>query len=941
MSRTATLILAAGLMTTAALTAAETVHCPATRDVWLSSMGEERNHNMGRAGHIKLKVGQEFGIIDFDVAALRGRRVEQAWLHVKPAGGHKWGLYHGTDLHYLSLATVGHDWVEGESTSYAVDEVGFGATYLESSYSKDDWGWPGANVLEVSIGNCETVRFETELVPAADGWLKAAVDPRLVAALVSGATHGLLVMDKNTGIMVNATIASKDSRHPPFLEVVVGGQDAQVPPAVRGLRAEPAANWASGEHGALVLGFEADADAFSYEIAIDGQAVDRWQIPFAAPGPQGFPLLDLPAEAQVEVSVVAVDAAGNRSPAATVAATVSPAISVPELPASPYAPAAGGPAQLGAAAVWAFPEVTKVHPVSGQVLEEVLPEIRARNAVWDGAQHSVRLAAARGEIVSFQLALEGGIAEVAIELPDLAGPGAIPAAGARLWRNWYMQGQSEYAIPWSGTVSCPQGDNAIEGQTLQAVTVDYHVPLDTPAGTYRGEIALSAGEHALRLPLTVEVYDVQVPETVFFNPELNCYGGPGRAGSEQFKDSYRLAHYHRATINRVPYSQNGNTHQDWIPETDPTTGRVTDWTGFDRNLGGLLDGSWFADNPRAGVPVPTLYLPHYEGYPLDYQQHYDAGTPFASGDRASMTRHQIAAKLPLDALSDAYKRAFVTNVGDFYRHFAERGWTRTMCQMYLNNKGWKGGYAQWCLDEPHKAVDWDALNAWGLLWKQGIDDPAVYTPAWHQEYFLAGGVTAMGRERPTFLYRGDISRSTLQGSMSDGIMTIMYGGNDRRTLRNHRRRMPAILYTYGSASAPERSNWENAAWCLKTYADYRDGVLPWQSLGGPDSLTTGDKPSGGNALIVDSGEHGFGHAVASFRLHAMRRGAQDCELLRLLQLQRGWSREHIEALVVQRVPIRVKHQVTDAASAVGFDSLTSQGFAELKEGVLQMLVAGR
>ena len=59
-----------------------------------------------------------------------------------------------------------------------------------------------------------------------------------------------------------------------------------------------------------------------------------------------------------------------------------------------------------------------------------------------------------------------------------------------------------------------------------------------------------------------------------------------------------------------------------------------------------------------------------------------------------------------------------------------------------------------------------------------------------------------------------------------------------------------ILATYGSANNSKRSNWESAAWCLKAYSNYADGVLPWQSLGGPAALTRGDKPGMGNALII-------------------------------------------------------------------------------------------
>ena len=427
-----------------------------------------------------------------------------------------------------------------------------------------------------------------------------------------------------------------------------------------------------------------------------------------------------------------------------------------------------------------------------------------------------------------------------------------------------------------------------------------------------------------------------IPPEVFFNPELNCYNGPGRAGSAQFKDSFRLAHYHRNTINRVPYSQGGSVHADWAPTLD-AAGRVTDWSRFDNNLGGMLDGSWFKDNPRASVPVPTLYLPLFEGWPKNFRRHYNPGegVPVNGKDAAKKLSHDALAK-PIDEAMDAgFKAAWVGCTADFVAHFKAKGWNRTIVECYLNNKP-NYGYTLWTLDEPFEYLDWAALNYFGRLWKQAVDDPAVYTAKWHRDYF-AKGLTAMKRDRPTFLFRGDISRLMWQGNCSDGLMNIIYLGGGGlgmpRLVRNCKERAPSIMYAYGSCNDPRRSNWESAAWCLKAYAHYCDGVLPWQSLAGAGALRKLDK----NGLIINAGQ--YGHAVASFRVHAMRRGAQDCELLRLLQLKNDWSREHIGLLVSQKVPLtaQYKQRFVDEAAAVTFGTLTARGFCEMKEGVLQLL----
>jgi len=920
----------------------QTVKCPASRDVWLSAMGAEKNYNMGAAKTIKLKVWQEFGLVDFDVSALAGKRVKEAFLYVKPAGGHKLGLNAGTDLRWLTLSTVSQEWVEGKSASYATDADGGGATFLESSYQRRNWGFAGSKAWDVILGNGNTLRFDGRTDPAS-GWLKLKIDPDLVRAMLAGATHGLLVMDGSTTVGVNCRIFARESGNGPYLEVVTAGEDKTPPPAPGALKVAPAPNWATPELGAATISLKVPAGAFAWRVKINDKPLARWQIPFPtkAGQVQSFPVLDLPPGAKLKVEVAAVDAAGNVSAYATAAGAAGPELTVPKLPDYPFKPKGGDPKRLGNANVWAFPEITKLDPVTGDALnEKVIGDIRRKNAVWDGASGTVRLAAARGEIVSFQIAVEGEISGCKLDVSDLAGPGKIPNAGVKLWRNWYVGRHAEYALPLTGGFDCPAGDNEIGAQKLQAVTVDYHVPTSTKAGDYAGAVTLTAGDDSLKLDLKVKVYDVVIPDQVSFNPELNCYSGPGRAGSKKFAESFRLAHYHRCTINRVPYSQGGRVHDDWIPKI-AADGRVTDWSAFDANLGSLLDGSLFKDNPRSGVPVPSFYLPLFEGWPKDFRKHYNPGkgVPVAVKDPDQKLRHDTLAKPVEESFDRAYKNAFVNCTRAFVDHAKEKGWNDTIFEFYLNNKpNW--GYTVWTLDEPFEYLDWAAINFFGELYKKGIADPEVYDPKWHREFDVKG-LAGMKRKRPTFLYRGDISRPMWQGNVSDGLMNMMYIGGAAasmpRLIRNTKVRGPIVLYLYGSCNAVGQSNWQSAAWCLKALALNADGVLPWQSLGGAGAM----RKRTTTALIIDTGR--YGQAVASFRVHALRRGAQDCELLRMLQRKNGWSREHLGLLISQKVPLTAtfRQQFLDEAAAISFGTLTAQGFCELKEGVLQLLEKNR
>src|SRR4051812_30950585 len=101
---------------------AEATRCPCTRDVWLSSVGGEADSNGGKAPRIKLKIYQEFGLLDFDVSELKGKRVESAKLFVAAAGGEKFGAGRGTDLRWFTLSSISSPWEEGQGEQYAKDE---------------------------------------------------------------------------------------------------------------------------------------------------------------------------------------------------------------------------------------------------------------------------------------------------------------------------------------------------------------------------------------------------------------------------------------------------------------------------------------------------------------------------------------------------------------------------------------------------------------------------------------------------------------------------------------------------------------------------------------------------------------------------------------------------------------------------------------------------
>jgi len=917
------------------------VRCPVVKDVWVSAVGKEVTHSMGKTDRLKLKVLQELALMSFDVSDLKGRQIVSAELYIHPAqtAGKVSAPQRGTDLRWIVLSTVSSRWVEGaQQKSYQPDPVGHGATFLEASSGRKPWCWRGSDLSHVINGHLNSLKSAGELQKAHGGYWKVPVDVKLVQALVAGLGDGLAVMDGSSTHRVNCFIFSREAKgKEPYLLVEVAGEQPQKPAAPQILSVEPDVSHATPQAGAIAIKVKTPPTAIGFHVQVDGKLMDAWQVELPKhPGGQDVIVIeDLEPGKSVRVAVRAVDAAGNVSPWSRATGKVSSSIEVPPLPAPRFVPKPAPPKKIGKdLAVWAFPEVVEVDPVRRVPLfEPKKGRFRLANAVWCGAEAKVRLAAARGEIAAFQLGLEhaGRPIDVRVAL-RLTGPDGyrIPAGNIRLYRVWYVRTKtgwnSEYVIPLKGgKVQVPSPDNKIGGQKLQAVYVDVVVPLDAPAGTYTGEISLRTPAGSGSLPVELVVYPVQIPVELNFNPELNCYGGPGRAGNEEFFAYHRLAHYNRCTLNRVPYSQNGSVHDDMIPKLagSGAQARVVDWRDYDRRIGPLLDGSAFKGLPRDGVPVKTFYLPFFENWPMPLEGHYEMGFPKKMPNREQQDNlkdaHDLKVKPVEQAFDEAYKTGFKNIVRQFLKHYDQKGWTKTICEMYQNNKyNWAGTW--WTLDEPHEWTDWAALGFFARMFHEAIGVP----------------------HKAQFLYRGDISRPQWQGAWMDGLMDIMYSGGRGltwpRLLMHIKERTGMIIYLYGSCNPVDRNNLESAAWCLKAYAVGGDGVLPWQSLGNETALA---KPIQ-TALLVPGKRFGV-TAVASVRVLALRQGAQLCELLRMVQKKQGWTRFHAGVLTAQKVPLTAdfKQRFEDEAAAATFGQLTGRGFVELKEGLLQMLSESR
>jgi hypothetical protein len=245
---------------------------------------------------------------------------------------------------------------------------------------------------------------------------------------------------------------------------------------------------------------------------------------------------------------------------------------------------AAAPAPAGVTAVWAVSDGEKVerddraHPLKG------------KNAVWDG--RTVRIAAARNEIVAFQVVVEAdraglvtlsgslkelrrrGGAETIAYTPPATDPTLSAGRPIQLFSVHYMNVTTESHADWAwrpGSPAAPRDtlgwkpvqlvpENAHAGRggfplavgpgLGQALWFEVYVGRDRPAGVYDGTLTVTADGEATVLPVELRVFDFALPDEnslpamVYFEPDQPVLY-QGRNLDPAF---HRFAHRHRVEL---------------------------------------------------------------------------------------------------------------------------------------------------------------------------------------------------------------------------------------------------------------------------------------------------------------------------------------------------------------------------------------------------------
>ena len=867
--------------------AEDPIQLPVTKDNSIVMVDGEWDSNAGQQGRIRMKGNQHMVTMAFDTSAIAGKRVKKATL-VCVKGEQ--------EISGVSISTIATPWDEYRSNGLTAGRDGV-----------EDWGYRGAKFPAVCGGNGFTLVHQTNS-EIRDGKYHWDVPPDMVHAMAIGVAHGLAIHEHDSDTGRNPTIFTREqSGKMPYLIVEVDDPVEAKAEAATELRLDTA----DSRSARLML--TSPMHGFAYEVSIDGKLLGRHNIPLVINGrKQTIPLRDLSssigADQPYEIKVITLNRTGQRSPPAVLRSVILKSGSI-EKPAVSFAP----PHSSVGVDLGVIPIADK-YDASGIAVGVLPPDYRTHNSIFDG--HRVRLTAAAGEVVGFQLLLRSQQGKrdekVSVKVQ-------LDKARIDLHQAVYVPAKAEAVGRLIPDPLLPMPDSILlEPDADCSVVADVTIPFDAIPGVRTGKITISDGRV---VPLEIKVLSFALPRQATFFCEMNGYGLPDHVN--EYYALQQIAYDHRVHANILHYSHNtaapgsrksnldmrlrsgrrmDNRKYDSI-EPGAATGY---WDDFVEAFGPYIDGSLFKDGHRGPIAAPGFYLTFHESWPLNCRQYFNGN---ADAYQSFVDRPEYAA-------------TYVNILQDFARLAESRGWKQTGFQVYFNNKGSlnEKTKAPWILDEPSGFWDYRALQFYGELTDRGRG----VAPDVQINYRI-------DISRPEYC-RGQLDRRDDLWIVSSSAFQ-----NYRRLVTDRMQSDGLKAWVYGTSNQVHETNRNIQAWALDAWQNGATGIVSWQTVDKSGSALKEADQLG--LFIFDKDAAGETVIRHSMRLKAYREAQQLIEYLNLLQQRRRWSQDQMRRFVNQYVDLNAQVNKTNEedAGTTAYGRLSALGLETLKLATAELL----
>ena len=913
------------------------IKCPINRDVSISSVGMEKIGNNGISSQMKLKSIQEYILCDVDIKGLKGLLIKDAVLHFRSASPLK------APVSTMGISTFAADWVEGRSQAHKPEK---GAScFVQAQYGVKNWAYEGSTLMDVVFGRGHTIWDSARCSPPdGSGWQQAGFDSDVFAARIAVLSKGFCLYDDvgsewfeaagkfQYHVLPNRMIYSRESfRSAPWIEIKIRGRDMLPPEPVDAIEVEtdglPAGEafifWKTplDRGGGKTLGFDVSwkwagfpenkecvIEKNTHEAGGDNNANNtksqkssesmfpRYLIPMAGKPGETVKMhiqdIDFTPKRKnkkgsreiIEISVVSVDEAGNRSRPFVKNIRLSGGwadFDVPQCDIKPFFPENAVSAKSFSKNdldVRIIDMIDKYVPGTGDIIPKHGDYYKRENHIFSASRKLLRLHGAKNEDVCFQVIVESQ-SENAITFETLfEDEPNIQPVFYRFENVKIKDGHGKDILipdPLLPVETWPERPGEIRSLGFKkretwAYVGEIYIPHDIISGLKKGELIVKQGNLSTKFNIDLMVWDFTLPDKLSFVPEMNAYS---RVSPCRGYEYYRLAHRHRTCLNRLPYGWDG------LPEFAPVkTENGFFWDEWDRYVGPLLDGSIFYDLPRKHQPVDVMYLPLSENWPVPLKGNYKKSW-WAD-----------------EALSDSYRQELKQSFQKFASHLLEMpgvrktkhdchelspydSQTQTQFQFYLNNKVYyrerfNKSSAPWIFDEPIHIQDFMALKWYGDLWHEAVE------PYCSNSSGIDKKNNSTINTKPLLCFRCDISYTQFGRDILWDVTDIEYlgGNNTQKTRMKHdefnQSMKRSCFAEYGTANKLSDSNLQPVLWQLSAWLKGACGVLPWQTIGSDGCWERGEQ----TALFYPKGDKVY----PSVRLKAFRYGQQLVEYLVLL-----------------------------------------------------------